>query len=78
MGLAGYDGVFFKKTSELRRDGVAIFYKRDLFQLFQTKEVKFDDLSSEFENPARALTGHVALIFFKRSNPLLGSIRDTH
>jgi mRNA deadenylase 3'-5' endonuclease subunit Ccr4 len=62
MGLAGYDGVFFKKTSELRRDGVAIFYKRDLFQLFQTKEVKFDDLSSEFENPARALTGHVALI----------------
>jgi mRNA deadenylase 3'-5' endonuclease subunit Ccr4 len=62
MSLAGYDGVYLKKTTETRRDGVAIFYKRDLFQLFQTKEVKFDDLSSEFENPARALTGHVALI----------------
>ena len=62
MGLAGYDGVYLKQTIETRRDGVAIFYKRDLFQLFQTKEVRFDDLSSEFANPARALTGHVALI----------------
>ena len=62
MGLAGYDGVYLQQTNEIRRDGVAIFYKRDLFQLFQTKEVRFDELSSDFANPVRALTGHVALI----------------
>jgi hypothetical protein len=62
MGLAGYDGVYLAHQGENRRDGLAVFYKRDLFQLFRTEEVYFNDLAPDFANPARAMTGHVALM----------------
>ena len=43
MGLAGYDGVFMKRDGAAK-DGLAIFYKRDLFQLFKTQEIHFNNI----------------------------------
>ena len=61
MGLAGYDGIYRQKEGH-SRDGLAIFFKRDLFQLFQTRNVNFNDIGHLFENPARAQTNDIALI----------------
>ena len=63
MGMAGYDGVFLKKDGNFK-DGLAIFYKRDLFQLFRTKEIHFNDIGGFLEggNPERAQTDDVGLI----------------
>ena len=64
MGLAGYDGVYFKKDGS-NKDGLAIFYKRDLFQLFKTSEIHFNDLDDFLPqgiNPERAKTDDVGLI----------------
>ena len=64
MGLAGYDGVYFKKDGS-NKDGLAIFYKRELFQLFKTSEIHFNDLADFLPpgiNPERAKTDDVGLI----------------
>ena len=63
--FSGYDSVFKKKTHEKCEDGVATFYKRTRYQLFQSAEIKFNDatrLLGDANDKARAMTDDVALI----------------
>jgi len=63
MGLAGYDGIFMKRDGAAK-DGLAVFYKRDLFQLFKTQEIHFNNIGDWLTegNPARAQTDDIAVI----------------
>ncbi len=41
MGF-GYDGVYYERNGTDYKDGVAIFFRRHLFQLFSSKKIDFD------------------------------------
>lgn len=52
LSSAGYDGVFRKKRKS--NNGLAIFYRRDEFQLFSSDVVQFSDLVGEKVPPVFA------------------------
>lgn len=68
--LLGYDSIFKKRTElkDFRNEGVAIAYKSDLFQLFKTVNIEFNnavgdnDRGSVFR--ARSITDDVGLLLF--------------
>ena len=62
-GITGYDGVFMKRDGAAK-DGLAVFYKRDLFQLFKTQEIHFNNIGGWLTegNPARAQTDDMGLL----------------
>ena len=43
LGLLGYDGVFSARSGGIAGEGVAIFFKRELFQLFKSKFIDFNE-----------------------------------
>ena len=45
LSVIGYDGVFNARTGGVPGEGVAIFFKRHLFQLFKTTVIDFNDMS---------------------------------
>ena len=61
---AGYDGVY-KKRPGYKKDGVAIFFRRNLYQLFNTLEVEFNDIEKYLprgQKSAKVLQDDVALV----------------
>lgn len=61
----GYDSVYQKRKHRSNKDGVAIFYKRDQFQLFSTQELDFDTVGTylgEENSSARMEKGNCGLI----------------
>lgn len=68
LGLAGYDSIFKRRTTNLRprQEGVVIAYKRDSFQMFCSEFIELNDaVTDDLEDrnlAARAITDHVAVM----------------
>ena len=60
----GYDGVF-NCTGSYMRTGVAVFYKREVFQLFQSEMINFNDVASflhDEKGSSRFIQNNVGII----------------
>jgi mRNA deadenylase 3'-5' endonuclease subunit Ccr4 len=64
MSDAGYDSIY-KKRSGSKRDGVAVFFKRKLYQIFNSKVIYLNDIAKNIVNAndaSRACQDNIALI----------------
>ena len=62
LGLAGYDVIFKKRTDALcvRHEGVAIAWRRDAFQLFQSESFDMNRLAEQEKDARLAARAEVA------------------
>ena len=55
LSLLGYDGVFVARTGGIPGEGVAIFFKRELFQLFKSQVIDFNEADSKLLTQAEKI-----------------------
>ena len=55
LSLLGYDGVFTKRTGGVPGEGVAVFFKREQFQLFKSQFIDFNEADQQLLSAAEKM-----------------------